>query len=157
MKQADVSQRNIANQIQADDWSAHAVVEYATAHLNVSHVVVVGHTNCGGCAAAFAAPNPDAPASNTSCPGHHKRSDEKRDEPGLEHFLTPLIKLRHTLPEGATVQDLIVANVQNSVDNLVASKAVQNAWTEGRKLCVHGWLYDIGTGLLNDLSFSKCQ
>lgn len=202
---ADNPQRNIANQFHDDDWSAHAVMEYATAHLNVSHIVVVGHTNCGGAAAAFAAPNPDAaestPASkcDKSKKKHgHKHGHDDEDsgiedseeedseeeseddskseeggegtcscftpdqvkpgtEPGLENFLAPLIKLRHTLPANATVHDLIVANVKHSVHTLTQSNAVQNMWAQNKRVCVHGWLYNIGTGLLEDLGFSRCE
>lgn len=200
------AQRNIANQIHADDWSAQAVVEYATGHLDVEHVIVVGHTNCGGAAAAFAAPNPDASANATEtpenmCPGNssegegkghgdghgkgpkepkekeqkgsHGRGDgtpvegqcacftpdqvEPGTEPGLDQFLAPLIRLRHSLPAGATVQDLIVANVRQSVDVLASSNAITNQWLKQKRVCVHGWLYDIGTGLLKDLEFSRCE
>lgn len=162
------------------------MVEYATEHLNVSHVVIVGHTNCGGATAAFNAPNPDANKTEdaeNSCPskgkhgkehsGGHGRGDgepvksdcpcftpdqvEPGTEPGLEQFLAPLIRLRHTLPEGSTVQDLIVANVKHSVDVMASTNAIQNAWIKNKRVCVHGWLYDIGTGLLKDLGFSRCE
>lgn len=165
----------------------------------------MGHTNCGGAAAAFDAPNPDANATETPenmCPGnssetegedghgkgkgkgHGKDKHDKRQgthgrgdgepvetgcgcftpdqvepgtEPGLEQFLAPLIRLRHSLPEGSTVQDLIVANVKQSVDVLASTNAVQNQWIKNKRVCVHGWLYDIGTGLLKDLEFSRCE
>ena len=70
-------------------------------------MVVVGHKKCGGAAAAFDAPKPapDAP---------------EPTEP-LDVFLEPLIELRHTLPADATVDDLIVANVQSNVINVVNS------------------------------------
>jgi carbonic anhydrase len=183
---ADITQRNIANQIHADDWSAQAVVEYALGHLNVSHVVIVGHTNCGGAAAAFAAPNPDANKTEgaggaNSCPngtaaagGTHGRGDgkdgndskcpcftpdqvEPGTEPGLDQFLAPLIKLRWSLPENATAADLIIANVKQSVDVMASTNAVQNQWVQNKRVCVHGWLYDVGTGLLKDLGFSRCK
>lgn len=82
---------------------------------------------------------------------------EPGTEPGLEQFLAPLIRLRHTLPEGSTVQDLIVANVKHSVDVMASTNAIQNAWIKNKRVCVHGWLYDIGTGLLRDLGFSRCE
>lgn len=149
------------------------MVEYAVGHLNVSHVVIVGHTNCGGAAAAFAAPNPDANKTDNA-EGHKDDKKGKKDkkhkgdcfhpkdvkpgtEPGLDNFLAPLIKLRWTLPEGATAADLIVANVNQSVNVMAETNAIQNEWKKNKRVCVHGWLYDIGTGMLKDLGFSRCK
>ncbi|RMJ22169.1 carbonic anhydrase, partial [Aspergillus sp. HF37] len=45
--------RNIANVLHAGDLSSSAVIEYAVRHLRVAHVVLCGHTSCGGVAAAL--------------------------------------------------------------------------------------------------------
>lgn len=78
----------------------HSRTRYAT-------VVVVGHSNCGGCNAAFAAP----PAPLVPPPSHDH----------LGAFLAPLIQLRHKLPPGATADDLVKENVRSSVKNVVDS------------------------------------
>lgn len=39
----------------------------------------------------------------------------------LSRFLGPLIKLRHSLPEGAVLDDLVEANVKLGVKNILAS------------------------------------
>jgi carbonic anhydrase len=101
------AKRNVANQFHGDDVSANAVLNYAVLHLGVTHVVVVGHTACGGCKAAFGSA---APAADAPVPEHP-----------LLAWLDPLIKLRHSLPEGATIDDLMRENVRAGVKNLVES------------------------------------
>lgn len=82
--------------------------------------------------------------------------DEDAEDHALNHFLTPLITLRHSLPSTATIMDLTLENVKLNVATVVNSSAIQHAWTAGKSVCVHGWLYDIGTGLLSDIGVSKC-
>jgi carbonic anhydrase len=67
--------------------------------------MIVGHTACGGCIAAYHAPaNPTHPPHNA-----------------LTRFLDPLVNLRHSLPEGSDVNALIEANVKLGVSNLAKS------------------------------------
>ena len=42
-------------------------------------------------------------------------------------------------------------NVVEQVNRLCRSTVVDNAWKAGKSLCIHGWIYDIGDGKLNDL------
>ena len=74
--------------------------------LHSSSVIIAGHTACGGCIAAYHAP-PPSPAA----PPHNS----------LTRFLDPIVNLRHNLPEGASVDDLIEQNVRLGVSNLVKS------------------------------------
>ena len=72
-------------------------------------------------------------------------------------FLDPLIRFRHSLPEGSDVNDLIRENVKDSVGNLVVSpvrpsflspmtttsaneQAVKTAWGAGKEIWIHGWV-----------------
>ncbi|KAH9017343.1 carbonic anhydrase, partial [Lactarius deliciosus] len=45
--------RNIANQIHPSDDNALTVIAYAIAHVHVEHILIVGHTHCGGADAAL--------------------------------------------------------------------------------------------------------
>jgi carbonic anhydrase len=72
-------------------------------------VIVVGHTGCGGAIASYAQPKPSASAESAKPDTH------------LMQFLDPLIRFRHTLPEGSDVNDLIRENIKDGVGNLVVS------------------------------------
>jgi len=42
-------------------------------------------------------------------------------------------------------------NVKEQVLNVSRTSIVQNAWKRNQELNVHGWIYDIADGLLQDL------
>ena len=42
-------------------------------------------------------------------------------------------------------------NVIEQVGNVAQSTVVQDAWTRGQPLAVHGWVYGLSDGLLKDL------
>ena len=44
-----------------------------------------------------------------------------------------------------------VQPVVHQVKNVASDIFVQDAWARGQSLCVHGWVYRLGTGLVNDL------
>jgi carbonic anhydrase len=49
LKPGDIfNHRNIANQVLPADMNVNSVIQYAVEHLKVKHVVVMGHTHCGG-------------------------------------------------------------------------------------------------------------
>ena len=43
-------------------------------------------------------------------------------------------------------------NVIEQVYNVCHTTIVQNAWEQGQNLSVHGWIYSLRDGLLNDLN-----
>ena len=45
-------------------------------------------------------------------------------------------------------------NVMAQVRSLRSQAIVQDAWERGRKLALHGWIYDLRDGLLRDLEVS---
>ncbi|KAI0758798.1 carbonic anhydrase [Fomes fomentarius] len=130
--------RNIANQFHLDDDSALSVLDYAVEHVGVSHVILVGHTNCGGAAgAAKAAKAPSAapPASP------------------LERWLAPLVEIAKATD--GDLLNIVEANVKAQVDNLVKSDVIQHAWAKGQDVQVHGWVYELETGKLRDLGITQ--
>ncbi|KAF4632008.1 hypothetical protein G7Y89_g6121 [Cudoniella acicularis] len=134
--------RNIANILSPTDLSFLSVLEYAVIHLKVSHIVLCGHTSCGGCAGALAA---------------------GRIGGVLDAWLTPLktVKLAHEAElmaikdEGARARRLSELNVQNGVNVLMSNYVVEEAIKE-RGLQVHGVLYDLAYGKIKDLGFGNC-
>ena len=77
-------------------------------------MIVVGHTGCGGAIASYAQPKPS-------------ESDSTPPDSHLMQFLDPLIRFRHTLPEGSDVNDLIRENIKDGVGNLVVSPVSPSA------------------------------
>ena len=127
--------RNIANVITATDISATAVIEYAVNALKVKHIILCGHTGCGGCKASL---------------GNAKVGK-------IDTWLMPLrqLRLKHAAEleklEGAAQGTRIAElNVMNGVEVLRQNPDVMQAVKE-RGLTVHGVIYDLGTGLLRPL------
>ena len=124
------------SQFHLDDDNAVSVLTYAVEHIKVEHVVVVGHTNCGGVHAAQEAAQEETPS-----------------EPGsaLERWLAPLTELvRNT--EG-DLDALVEANVGEQVTKILKSEVIVHEWKE-RDVYVHGWVYELETGRLRDLGIS---
>ncbi|CAE6411923.1 unnamed protein product [Rhizoctonia solani] len=137
--------RNIANQFHPEDDSALAVLTYAVENLGVEHIVVAGHTQCGGAAACHAAAQNLNGAATPTTP--------------LARWLNPLTQLAASLASertdshdtSAELSTLVEANVRKQVDNVVDTDVVQRAWASGKQVYVHGWIYVIETGTIKDL------
>ncbi len=131
--------RNIANIISATDINTSAVIEFAVAHLKVKHVVLCGHSHCGGAAAALS---------------------DSRVGGVLDTWLTPLkaIRFGHAEELAAIRDDLARAiriselNVEAGVNVLMANFTIKEAIRE-RGLQVHGCLFDLASGRIRDLGF----
>lgn len=131
--------RNIANVLNTTDLNSLSVIQYAVQYLKVKHIIVCGHTSCGGIAAAL---------------------DNKKL--GLiDTWLMPIrilrqqnLKLLESLPEKERALKLVDLNVRRSINVLLANPIVMDAITE-RDLQVHGVIYDVGTGVLNELDLSE--
>ena len=128
--------RNIANLVNNVDLSVMSVINYAIRHLKVKHVVVCGHYNCGGVKAAM------------------QPVDMGILNPWLRNirdvYRTHRSELNAIEDEEKRYQRLVELNVQEQCVNLIKTAAVQEAYAE-RGLTVHGWVFDIHTGELNDL------
>jgi len=130
--------RNVANLAPPQDANYLSVLQFAVDVIKVKHVMVVGHYGCGGVAAAV---------------------DGQRR--GLvDHWLHPIREVahdhRHTLdaiPDTkARLNRLCELNVIRQVRNVVSDVFVQDAWARGQELSIHGWVYSLGTGIVNDLN-----
>ena len=130
--------RNVANLAPPQDANYLSVLQFAVDVIKVKHVMVVGHYGCGGVAAAI---------------------DGKRR--GLvDHWLHPIREVhaehRHELDALPTEKDklnrLCELNVIRQVRNVASDVFVQDAWARGQQLSVHGWVYSLANGLVNDLN-----
>lgn len=130
--------RNIANAVVHTDLNCLSVLYYAVSVLKVKHIIVCGHYGCGGVQAAL---------SNT--------------QTGLvDHWLRNIRDIyyhrRDAFHEGMSDTErlnlMCELNVKEQVANVVHTTVVQNAWSEGQKLSVHGCIYDIHDGLLKSIT-----
>jgi carbonic anhydrase len=130
--------RNVANLAPPQDANYLSVLQFSVEVLKVEHILVVGHYGCGGVAAAV---------------------DGKRR--GLvDHWLHPIREVSHDHQHelGAIADDrgrwdrLVELNVIRQVKNVAQDVFVQDAWARGQALSVHGWVYSIADGLVNDLN-----
>ena len=132
--------RNVANLAPPQDANYLSVLQFAVDVIKVKHVLVVGHYGCGGVAAAV---------------------DGQRR--GLvDHWLHPIREVHHehrhelaALPdEKARWDRLVELNVIRQVKNVASDVFIREAWARGQELCVHGWVYTLGDGLVTDLDIS---
>lgn len=134
--------RNIANLVppHAPDGQQHgtsAAVEYAVASLRVAHLIVVGHTNCGGVAGCHA-----------MCSGHAPELEEKSSFVGRwMDILRPGYERIKDLPEDEQVRALEREAVMVSIGNLMTFPFVKAA-VESGELSLHGLVHDIREGTL---------
>ncbi|KAF8484188.1 carbonic anhydrase [Gautieria morchelliformis] len=126
--------RNIANLFNPSDPNGQSVLSYAVRHLGVKHVVVVGHSQCGGCKAALAASKngPNAPA-----------DPELPSNAPLNIWMAPLVRLAWSLGQ-VSLDKLVVANVEAQVEELKKSSTVR----ENKDVRVHGWVFMLEAGRL---------
>ena len=129
--------RNVANVVNAIDMNASSVIQYAVRELKVKHIIVCGHYHCGGIAAAM----------------------EQKDYGLLNPWLRNIRDVyRIHQEELDAIEDpamrfdrLVELNVQEQVINVIKMTSVQQRYAEEGLPVVHGWIFDVRTGLLKDL------
>ncbi|RDB28747.1 Carbonic anhydrase 2 [Hypsizygus marmoreus] len=151
--------RNIANQLHLDDNNALSVLQYAVDELKVRRVIIVGHTRCGGVAAALGEARSRAAPLSASSPPAGKLALSQWLEPFTQTVVGLLPQLAG-LSEAEAVQRLVDVNVKEQVAQLARTQTISNAWakyaTEDRAaVWIHGFVYDLDTGLLRDLHISQ--
>ena len=129
--------RNVANIVVNTDANAQACIQYAVEHLAVRHVVVCGHYGCGGVGAAMKAE--DMGALN----GWLR---EVRDVYRLHADELDAIE-----DDEARYRRLVELNVREQCVNVTKTSWVQRAFATTGYPRVHGWVYDLSNGLLEDL------
>ena len=128
--------RNVANLLVHSDLNALSVIQYAVDALKVSHIIVVGHSNCGGVRAAMT--NQRAGLVDNWL----RHVQDVRD--AHEVFLAGL-------HESLQVDALVELNVLEQARNVCRTTVVTDAWQRGQSVVVHGWVYGLHNGLLEDL------
>lgn len=132
--------RNIANIVHHTDTNLMSVLQYAVEVLKVEHVIVCGHYGCGGIKAAVEKE-------------YHGLIDKwlrnVKDVYRLHRF-----ELDSIVDADKRHQRLVELNVIEGVYKICATSFIQRAWKNEQVLHVHGWVYDIHEGLLQDLNIN---
>ncbi len=129
--------RNVANLMPHTDFNCLSVLEYAVDLLKIKHIIVCGHYGCGGVKAAM--------------------EDHQLGlvDNWLRNIRDVYAKHREELDAIKDLQArhhrLVELNVLQQVLNTCHTTIVQKAWEKGQSLYVHGWVYDMNTGVLKDL------
>ena len=130
--------RNVANVIVHTDLNCLSVIQYAIEVLQVKHVIVCGHYGCGGVGAAMQ--NKEFGLIDNWL-RHLKDVYKKHDG-----------ELNGIEDEHARFDRFCELNVIQQVYNVCHTTIVQRAWRRGQELAIHGWIYGLRDGLLNDLN-----
>lgn len=129
--------RNIANMVVHTDINMLSVLDYAVKVLKVEHVIVCGHYDCGGVLTALS-------QKHLGLIDNWLRNIKdvyRLHQQELDSIDDPTEKARL----------FVELNVIEQVYNLCKTSTVQEAWDNEQQLQVHGWVYDISNGLVNDL------
>ncbi len=131
--------RNVANVVAHGDLNCLAVIQFAADVLQVQHIIVVGHSRCGGVIAAL----------------------EGRRVGLADNWLRYVqdVRDRHgewlaTVEQERRVDALGELNVIEQARHACETTVVRDAWARGQELVVHGWFYGLQNGLLKDLRFT---
>jgi carbonic anhydrase len=130
--------RNIANVVVSTDLNVQSVINYAVDVLHVKHIIVCGHTNCGGVKAAMT------------------QKDMGILNPWLRN-IRDVYRLHHDelnaiSDEHARYNRLIELNVQEQCFNIIKTAVVQKYYLKHGYPEVHGWVFSLESGLIKDLN-----
>uniref|UniRef100_UPI0035B1EB58 carbonate dehydratase n=1 Tax=Hylemonella sp. TaxID=2066020 RepID=UPI0035B1EB58 len=131
--------RNVANVVVHSDLNALSTVQFAVEHLKVEHIMVVGHYGCSGVQAAL------------------QGTRIGLADNWLRHIQD--VRDRHrTLLDGIAEAHrhdaLVELNAIEQVVNMAQSTVLLDAWGRGQNVTLHGWVYGVHDGLLQDLQIN---
>ena len=127
--------RNISNLVVHTDLNLLTVLQFAVEILKVKHIIVCGHHNCGGIAAAMS--NQSYGLMDQWIWNIKNVYRMHRDEINA----LPTYEEKHHL--------LTELNVKEQVMNLAKTSIIQNAWKQDNIPHLHGWVYDLRDGIVN--------
>jgi len=126
--------RNIANIIpptNSGENCTSSVIEYAVKHLKVEHIVICGHTECGGIKAVLS---------------DELDSDDKALLNWLKYAKPAKEKLQQNNPDKEPdYLDTIKQNVLQQKEHLLNYEFISKKY-QTSELAIHTWLYDLHNG-----------
>jgi carbonic anhydrase len=130
--------RNIANLVNSTDLNVMSVINYAVRNLEVKHIIVCGHYNCGGVKAALIP------------------KDMGILNPWLRSirdvYRTHRTELNAITDDHKRYDRLVELNVEEQCINVIKTAVVQLSNVSKGYPSVHGWVFDIKTGGIIDLN-----
>ena len=136
--------RNIANLIppfspDGDHHGTSAAIEYATKELKVPHIIVLGHTGCGGIKS-----------------GHNLHSNIIKQEyvfinKWLNILLPAFNNISKNISEKEQIKLLEEESIKISINNLFDFPNIKET-VEKNNISIHGLIHDIGSGTLKSLN-----
>jgi len=132
--------RNIANLVIHTDLNCLSVLQFAVDVLKVKHVIVCGHYGCGGIKAAL------------DDKSHGLIDNWLRHIEDVHRFnKEKLDKVTNPEDKADLLSEL---NVIEQVTNISHTSILKNAWKNNQDITVHGFIYNIHDGILQDLKVS---
>lgn len=132
--------RNVANVVVHTDLNCLSVIQYAVDVLKVRHVIVCGHYGCGGVRAAM----DNARFGLIDNWLRHVQDVQKRYQAQLQHINDATARLTR----------LCELNVVEQARSVCETTILQDAWTRGQDVMVHGFIYGLSDGRLKDLGLA---
>ncbi len=117
-----------------------SVLDYSVNVLKVKHIIVCGHYGCGGVKAAMG----KAPVGIIDNWIRHIKDSYRFRKNEIESITD----------EKEKFDRFVEWNIKQQVLNLAVTSIVQQAWSKGQTLAIHGWVYGLDTGLIKDLDIS---
>ena len=134
--------RNVANVVVHSDLNCLSVMQFAVDQLKVKHIIIVGHSSCGGVRAALQ----DMRVGLVDNWLRHVQDVRNHHQEWLD-----------SLPQDQRVNALCELNVLEQSRNACQTTVVQDAWARGQSVAIHGWVYGLHNGLLEDLSMTVAR
>ncbi|PKP25478.1 MAG: carbonate dehydratase [Bacteroidetes bacterium HGW-Bacteroidetes-2] len=129
--------RNIANLVVHTDMNMLSVVDYAVNVLKVKHIIICGHYGCGGIQAAMSSKSFGL---IDNWIRHIKNTYRLHKE-----------ELDGIKEEQKRFDRYVELNVWEQVFDLAKTSIIQNAWNSGQELSLHGWVYSIKYGIIEEV------
>jgi carbonic anhydrase len=135
--------RNVANIVVPTDIDMLSVVQYAVEALNIQHIIVCGHYNCGGVKSAM---------TTRSVGPINLWLQPLRDVYGINRE-----EIDSVADEQGRWDRLVEINVRAQARSLSRTSILQHAWQRQQGPEIHGWIYNLRTGFLNELISMRAE
>ncbi len=136
--------RNIANLVppstsNIENYGTAAAIEYAIKVIKIKHLIILGHTDCGGVKS-----------------GHSLHSNKTGQEneylkKWLDLLLPAFDNIEKNIPKKKQISQLEEESIKNSINNLFSFSFIKKK-VEEKTLSIHGLIQDIGSGELKFLN-----